>query len=76
MMKLSMIVVVIIVIIIVIGEMQLKAMFRNAMTKWTFLPSAAPHMGRLHEAAIKSAKYHLRRVIETHQLTFEQLQEI
>ncbi|XP_055307797.1 uncharacterized protein LOC129571937, partial [Sitodiplosis mosellana] len=34
---------------------------------------SAPHMGGLHEAAVKSAKSHLKRVIGGQQLTFEQL---
>lgn len=42
-------------------------------TKWKFIPPSSPHMGGLHEAAVKSAKSHLRRVIGAQQLTYEQL---
>lgn len=40
---------------------------------WIYIPPVAPHMGGLHEAAVKSTKHHLRRVIGTQQLTFEQM---
>ncbi|XP_011060270.1 PREDICTED: uncharacterized protein LOC105149514 [Acromyrmex echinatior] len=39
---------------------------------WHFNPPSAPHFGGLWEAAVKSAKYHLRRTIET-RLTFEEM---
>lgn len=45
----------------------------NNSIKWSFIPPYSPHMGGLWEAAVKSAKSHLKTVINDTPLTFEEL---
>ena len=43
---------------------------------WHNSPERAPHFGGLWEAAVKSAKFHLKRIVGQERLTFEELSTI
>ena len=57
-------------------EWKVKGVFASLSLKgtdWRFMTPAAPHQGGIYEAAVKSMKYHLTRVIGQKVLTHEQL---
>ncbi|XP_018358174.1 PREDICTED: uncharacterized protein LOC108757970 [Trachymyrmex cornetzi] len=46
----------------------------NQEISWNFIPPNASHFGGLWEAAVKSAKLHMTRIVDKAHLTFEELQ--
>lgn len=52
---------------------ELNPDFQRMKTNWSFIPPAAPHFGGLWEAGVKSVKTHLKKVVGTRNLTFEEL---
>lgn len=53
--------------------LELQSRLIEEGTNFHFNPPAAPHFGGIWEAAVKSTKHHLRRVIGETKLTFEEL---
>jgi len=43
-------------------ELSIDYMYSRG-TEWRFMSPAAPHQGGIYEAAVKSMKYHLKRII-------------
>ncbi|XP_045446867.1 uncharacterized protein LOC123655073 [Melitaea cinxia] len=55
---------------------EIAEMLANNNTTWHFIPPHAPNFGGLWEAGIKSAKMHLKRVIGTSTLTYEEMSTV
>ncbi|XP_011687442.1 PREDICTED: uncharacterized protein LOC105449756 [Wasmannia auropunctata] len=54
-------------------QSQLQEYLTGQFVNWKFIPPYSPHIGGLWEAAVKSAKTHMKRIIGMTPLTFEEL---
>lgn len=54
-------------------DQQCHNYFLEHHVEWDFIPARSPHFGGIWEAAVKSFKYHIKRVIGDQHLTYEQL---
>lgn len=54
-------------------ENQIRDYLSEQFIEWKFIPSYSPHVGGLWEAAVKSAKTHMRKVVGASLLYFEEL---
>lgn len=52
---------------------QVDSTLKKDSIEWHFIPPHAPHFGGIWEAAVKSAKNHLKRVVGDVALTFEEM---
>ncbi|XP_018358512.1 PREDICTED: uncharacterized protein LOC108758196 [Trachymyrmex cornetzi] len=57
-------------------QAEIKHFLRELEISWSFIPPNAPHFGGLWEAAVKSAKHHMTRIVGKALLTFEEMQTI
>lgn len=55
---------------------ELANLLANDGTKWIFNPPSSPHFGGKWEAAVKSTKHHLTKVIGDTSLTYEELNTV
>ena len=54
-------------------EEEISVVLANDLVTWHFNPPFAPHQGGLWEAAVKSTKFHLKRILGSTRLTFEEM---
>lgn len=55
---------------------EVREMCARDSIEFHFIPPRAPHFGGLWEAAVKSLKYHLKRVVGNAHLTYEQMKTV
>jgi len=54
----------------------IKGFLNEFYIKWKFIPPRSPHWGGLWESNIKSAKHHLKRIVGSTPLTYEQFDTV
>jgi len=54
----------------------LASLLANDGTEWKFNPPSAPHFGGKWEAAVKSVKFHLKRVLGDTAVTYEEMSTV
>lgn len=54
-------------------QKQLNEFCSSKGIEWRFIPPRSPHFGGIWEAGVKSIKHHLKRIVGTRRLTFEEL---
>jgi len=54
-------------------QVSVDNMLNENHIEWHFIPPHAPHFGGIWDAAVKSAKIHLKRVVGDTALTFEEM---
>jgi len=52
---------------------KIDRMLKEDNIEWHFIPLHAPHFGGIWESAVKSAKYHLKRIVGDAALNFEEM---
>lgn len=57
----------------VVNSPELRDRCTGLRVEWLFYPPGAPHHGGMQEAAVRSVKYHLRRIIGTFTPTTEEM---
>ena len=55
---------------------ELQSFFDDNMIKWNFIPPYAAHFGGLWEAGIKSVKTHMKKILNTKILTYEEFSTV
>lgn len=54
----------------------IKDFLAHNQTEWKFIPPKSPHWGGIWESAIKSAKFHMLRLVGNAHLTYEELNTV
>ncbi|XP_029157318.1 uncharacterized protein LOC114929805 [Nylanderia fulva] len=57
-------------------QFAIRRFMRDNEINWHFIPPHAPHVGGLWEAAVKSAKFHINRIVGNANLTYEEMQTV
>ena len=55
------------------SQERISQFLTNERITWKFIPQRSPHFGGLWGAAVKSTKYHLRRILGDIKMTYEEL---